>query len=209
LAKVEPFEEFTERYEEWFEKNRYAYLSELNAVKKLIPEGKGVEIGVGSGRFAVPLNIKYGVEPSLKMAKISKKKGIFVIRAVAEYLPFKNNSFDFCLFVTTICFVDDIDKSIKEAYRILRKEGKIVIGFIDKNSPLGVFYEKIKEKSPFYRYATFYSTEELTQILSQKGFGNFRYLQTVFKKLDDIKSVEPVKEGYGEGSFIVISAEKL
>ncbi|WP_457621695.1 class I SAM-dependent methyltransferase [Persephonella sp.] len=209
MAKVEPFEEFTERYEEWFEKNRYAYLSELNAVKKLIPEGKGVEIGVGSGRFAVPLNIKYGVEPSLKMAKISKEKGIFVIRAVAEYLPFKDNSFDFCLFVTTICFVDNVDKSIEEAYRILRKEGKIVIGFIDKNSHLGVFYEKIKEKNPFYRYATFYSTEELTQILSQKGFGNFRYLQTVFKKLDEIKSVEPVKEGYGEGSFIVISAEKL
>ena len=49
MAKVKLFEEFAERYELWFEKHYYTYLSELNAVRKAVPEGKGIEIG-GIGR---------------------------------------------------------------------------------------------------------------------------------------------------------------
>lgn len=57
--RIKPFEE---HYDRWFEEYRYAYLSELEAVKYLIPEGKGIEVGVDSGRFAEPLGIKLGVE---------------------------------------------------------------------------------------------------------------------------------------------------
>jgi hypothetical protein len=32
--------------------------------------------------------------------------------------------------------------------------------------------------------------------------------QTIFKIPEEIMTVEPIKEGYGEGSFIVISARK-
>ncbi len=209
MAKIEPFEKFTQRYEQWFEKHYYTYISEVKAVKKLLPSGKGIEVGVGSGRFSVPLGIKFGVEPSLKMAKISKKRGIYVVRAVAEYLPIKDRSFDFVLLVTTICFVDDLKKTFEEAKRILKKDGKIVIGFIDKNSPLGKFYQKNKEKNPFYRYAKFYSTEEVVALLKDTGFGNFSFVQTVFDLPENIKEVQPVKEGYGEGSFVVIRAQRI
>jgi len=58
--KIEPFEKYTQKYEDWFERNRFAYESELQAVRAMLPkEGIGVEIGVGSGKFAVPLNIKF------------------------------------------------------------------------------------------------------------------------------------------------------
>ncbi|SNZ02202.1 Ubiquinone/menaquinone biosynthesis C-methylase UbiE [Persephonella hydrogeniphila] len=209
MAKTEPFDKFPDRYELWFERYHYTYLSELEAVKKAVPEGKGIEIGVGSGRFAAPLYIRYGVEPSLKMAKIAKEKGIYVVRGVAEYLPIKNFSFDFVLFVTTICFVDDIKKSFEESFRILKPYGKIIIGFIDKNSPLGVFYQKNREKNPFYRYATFFSTEEVLNLLQKTGFGNFKFFQTVFDFPEKISKVQTVKEGYGEGSFVVVTAEKI
>ncbi len=209
MAKIEPFEKFTQRYEQWFEKNHYTYISEVEAVKKLIPLGKGIEVGVGSGRFSDPFGIKYGIEPSLKMAKISKKKGIYVVRAVAEYLPIKDRSFDFVLLVTTICFVDDLKKTFEESRRILKKGGKIVIGFIDKNSPLGRFYQKNKEKNPFYRYAQFYSTEEVVNLLKKTGFGKFSFVQTVFDLPENIKEIQPVKKGYGEGSFVVIKAQRI
>jgi len=209
MAKIEPFEKFTQRYERWFEKYHYTYITEIKALKKLLPSGKGIEIGVGSGRFSVPLGIRYGVEPSLKMAKISRQKGIYVVRAVAEYLPVKDKSFDFVLFVTTICFVDDLEKTFEEARRVLKKSGKILIGFIDKNSPLGMFYQKNKEKNPFYRYAQFYSTDEVVDMLKKTGFGNFRFVQTVFDLPEKIKDVQPVKEGYGDGSFVVIRAQRI
>ena len=209
MAKTEPFDRFPERYERWFEKHYYTYMSELNAVRKLLPEGKGIEIGVGTGRFAVPLKIKYGIEPSLKMAKVCKSKGVYVVRGVGEYLPLKDSSFDFSLLVTTICFLDDVEKALREANRILKKGGKIVVGFIDRNSPLGQFYQKNRDKNPFYRVATFFSAEEVIKLLSDAGFGKFRYVQTIFDFPENIKQVQPIIKGYGTGSFVVIQAEKI
>ncbi len=209
MAKIQPFEKYTKRYEEWFEKHKYAYLSELNAIKSVLPEfEKGLEVGVGTGRFSAPLGIKYGVEPSEKMAEIARSRGIHVVNGVAEKLPFKDETFDLVLIVTTICFVDDVLKSLKEAYRVLKKGGYVIIGFIDKNSPLGEYYQKIKEKNPFYREAKFISTQELLDYLKKVGFKDFKIVQTIFHKLEDISSIEPVKEGYGEGSFVVIRARK-
>ena len=209
MPKTEPFEKFTERYEAWFEKHKYAYLSELEAVRKLLPkEGKGAEVGVGTGRFAAPLGIKLGVEPSKAMAEIARRRGIEVIEGVAESLPFLDESLDYLLMVTTICFVDDPEKALREAYRVLKPGGALIIGFVDRNSPIGWEYEQNKEKSVFYREARFFSTEELLELLKKVGFKKFEIVQTLFHRLDEIKEVEPVKPGYGEGSFVVIKAVK-
>jgi len=209
MARIEPFELFPERYEEWFEINRFVYESELQAVKQLLPEdGKGVEIGVGSGRFATPLGIKMGIEPSTQMRKIAMSKGIEAIDGVAESLPFQDAQFDFVLMVTTICFLDDIDTAFKETFRVLKPEGYFIIGLIDKESPIGRLYQKHKDENPFYKIAEFYSVNEVTQHLKQAGFDCFHFTQTVFHNLPEIKEVEPVKEWYGEGSFVVIRAKK-
>ena len=198
MPKVEPFERFRERYENWFERHRYAYLSELEAVRKLLPKGgKGAEIGVGTGRFAAPLGIKLGVEPSKRMAEIAKERGIKVIEGTAESLPFEDESMDYLLMVTTICFVDDPEKALREAYRVLKPGGALVIGFVDKNSPIGRYYEEHREESTFYREARFFSTEELLELLRRVGFREFEIVQTLFHRLDEIEAVEPVKPGYG------------
>ena len=79
MAKVGPFEKHASRYEEWFEKNRSVYESELQAVKaQLPPYERGVEVGVGSGRFAAPLGIGIGVE-TIEQDGVSCKRDFFVI----------------------------------------------------------------------------------------------------------------------------------
>ena len=209
MPKTEPFEKYTDRYENWFEKNIYVYQSEINAIREILPDFEnGVEIGIGSGRFAKPLGIKFGIEPSYEMRKIAQSRGIEVVDSVAENLPFKDCSFDLALMVTTLCFLDDEVKAFVEIYRILKQGSYFVNGFVDKNSRVGRIYQKNKQKSVFYRAASFFNTEEVVKILKETGFKDFEFRQTVFSTLDKINQVEKIKEGYGEGSFVVIRAQK-
>ena len=209
MAKIEAFERHTIKYEEWFEKNIFAYKSELQAVRYLLPKkGTGVEIGVGTGRFAEQLGIRVGVEPSKAMKKVAQKRGIEVIDGVAEALPFEDCQFDFALMVTTICFVDDIEASFKEVFRVIKPSGFFINGFVDKNSSLGRFYHKHRAKNVFYKTATFYSVSEIIPYLKKAGFRNLTFTQTIFHTLEQIKEVEAIKEGYGEGSFVVVSGMK-
>jgi hypothetical protein len=69
-------------------------------------------------------------------------------------------------------------------------------------------YEKHKHESVFYRPATFYSVPELEKLLLEAGFRDISYTQTIFSSLDEISEVEPARSGWGEGSFVVIRAEK-
>ena len=209
MAKIEPFEEYASQYEDWFERNRFVYESELRAIREQLPgSGKGIEIGVGSGRFAAPLGIKLGIEPSRKMRQLARSRGIKAIEGIAERLPFHDSRFEFILMVTTICFVNNIQASFQEAYRVLKPGGCLIIGFIDKESPIGRFYQQHKKKSVFYRIATFYTVDELVSNLKKVGFKNFNFTQTIFHNLAEIRAIEPIKKGYGEGSFVVIKALK-
>ena len=62
---------------------------------------RGMEVGVGAGRFAVPLGIRWGIDPSIRMAEMAKARGLQVVAARAEGLPFTVRRFDLVLFVTT------------------------------------------------------------------------------------------------------------
>lgn len=209
MPKIEPFDKHVDQYERWFEENRFTYESELEAVRALLPEdGKSIEIGVGTGRFAVPLGIELGVEPSQAMRAVAQKHGLTVVAGVAEALPFDNALFDLALMVTTLCFLDDIPAAIREAYRVLKPGASLVIALIDRNSPLGREYERLKTEDVFYKEATFYSTDEVIVYLKAAGFKDFAFTQTIFQGLQEGQENQPVKEGYGEGSFIVVRAMK-
>jgi len=209
MAKTEPFDMHTSQYEQWFELNKYAYESELLAIKALLPaSGEGLEIGIGTGLFAKPFGIKYGIDPSVKMREIAKKRGIEAIDGIAEALPYEGSRFDFALMVTTICFLDDVEAAIKEAHRVIKQGGSLIIGFVDKNSALGKQYLQHKNESLFYRVATFFSVDEVVFFLNKAGFKNLTFTQTIFHYLREIHCLEPVKEGYGEGSFVAVRAMK-
>jgi len=55
MPRTAPFEACAPRYEAWLERHQAAYLSELLALRAFLPwSGQGLEIGVGSARFAAP-----------------------------------------------------------------------------------------------------------------------------------------------------------
>ncbi|MFP3898484.1 MAG: class I SAM-dependent methyltransferase [Dehalococcoidia bacterium] len=208
-AIIEPFELHHAEYEKWFEKNTSAYQSELAALRWFVPmQGRGIEIGVGSGRFASPLGIDIGIDPSPKMGRMARSRGLEVLDAIAEALPFRNGSFAFALMVTTVCFLRDVEAALKEAYRVLKPSGSVIIGFIDKDGPLGISYRDRKNESAFYSLATFYSVSDMVARLEKAGFKHFSLVQTLFHSLTELTDIEPVRAGYGQGAFVVIRARK-
>lgn len=206
---IAPFEKYARRYDGWFEVHRIAYESELAALRELVPvRGRGLEIGVGSGRFAAPLSILMGIEPSMEMAKIARGRGVELVRGVAEAIPFGDSLFDHALMVTTICFVRDIDSAFKEVFRILKPGGAFVNGFIDGESPLGKLYQKSREDNPFYGGANFLGATDVISHLERMGFEAVQPRQTLFRRPGQTEMVEKSTEGYGKGSFVVVKARR-
>lgn len=209
MARVAAFEAHTDRYERWFSRHDAAYRSELAALRELMPEpGLALEVGVGTGRFAAPLGIEVGLDPSVRMLRHARRRGISVVCGVAEALPFRNAVFDRVLVVTTLCFVDDARAMCVEAARVLKPGGFIVIGFIDRTSRLGQQYQAHKHENVFYRDATFFSAMEVDRLLSGTGFAEPAWRQTLVRPLEETTGIEASDPGFGTGAFVAVRAVK-
>lgn len=201
-----PFDEYAAEYDAWFDEHHDLYQAELAVVRSLLPTcGKGIEIGVGTGRFAAPLGIAFGVEPSPQMAEMARLRGINVVDGVAEALPFDDAGFDFAIMVTVDCFLSDVAKAFHEAHRILKTNGVLIVGFIDRESALGQMHTARKNRSRFYRGAAFHSVGEMETYLGHAGFTGFNCRQTL---LPGETGEFTILEGHGRGGFVVIRAEK-
>ncbi len=209
MIDLKTFEKFAIEYDKWFDEHAIEYELELKAIRKFIPlEGEGIEIGAGTGRFIQPLGISLGIEPSDAMRTIAIRRNANIIAGKAESLPFENDSYDFALFVTADCFLTAPEIAFKEVHRILRSDGRIIVALIDKDSHLGKKYEKNKNSSKFYKHAHFHSVVEIKEKLEYVGFGHFEYVQALLPAdLTDNQQAE-IKPGYGEGSFVVLKAQK-
>lgn len=196
-----------DHYDDWFTRHPMIYQSELLAVQALLPrQGLGLDIGVGTGRFAAPLGVQIGLDPARAMLSYAKKRGVSVVQGVAEALPFSDHRFDYTLSVTTLCFLDDPSRLLLEARRVLKTNGTLVLGFIDRHSNLGRQYVTRQADNIFYRGATLHSAIEIEQLLFDHGFTELIWRQTLSDTTADTHKIEPPHEGFGQGGFVVVKA---
>lgn len=211
MGQIALFDKHVATYEKWYEDYREVYQSELLAIRgqlaKLPENIRGIEVGLGTGRFAAELGIKEGVEPSSAMAEKAINRGVEVIKGFAAQLPYGDLQFDFVLFVT-VCHLDEMKFALKEANRVLKPKGSILIGFLDKDQSIAKEYIAKRHRSTFFAKANFYTVERMVTLLKEAGFKDLEFNQTLFGNLDEIKKVQLPKIGYGEGSFVVVKATK-
>lgn len=203
---VKVFNNFAEEYDAWFDNNWKTYQAEINAIKRLVSAHDfGLEVGVGSGRFAQPLGIKLGIDPSFNMLQIARTRGILVCQAFGEHLPFQNEQFDHVALITVVCFVTDVPCLLREVKRVIKKGGYIIIAFIDKDTNLGRIYQAQKNSNKYYRAAHFYSTPEIINKMIDAGFFEIESIQTI---LGEKNENEAILDGFGKGSFVILRATK-
>ena len=212
---VKVFENHAGKYDKWFEilKGGVLFKNEVKALKLLLKDvdiGESVEIGVGTGRFAQALGVKYGLDPAFKPLLFAKERGIIVVQGVAENLPFRDETFDSAIMIVTICFVKDLERSLREANRILRKGGNIVIGYIDRETKWGKLYlEKKRSGHLLYKNVNFYTFTELKEFLEKTGFKIEKITSTLSQEPTENPVEEEPKIGTKKGGFVTILAKKI
>lgn len=210
MPKSAPFDRSVDDYEAWFLENPLEYASEVMAVRKLVPPaGRVLEVGVGSGRFAAPMRVPFGLDPSLPMLRMARKRGTRVAAAAGEALPVRDGSLDAILLVATLCFLDDPAAALRQARRALKPSGSLVCAFIDADSPLGREYRGRSAESRFYREARFHTAREVQGLLNAAGLEVREVQQTLTgSTTGQPMEPEPPRSGSGKGSFVVIRAVK-
>jgi len=218
------FEKEAKDFDFWFSENENVFESEFLAEKELLPDSENViSIGVGSGLFASRLGIKKGVEPSKDMAKLARQRGIDVKIGTAEDVPYENEKFNTVLLSTVLSYCENPLKALKEAFRILRKGGHVVVSFLPREGSYSMFYDLAStqgqfdpDRSPenpyplkFIKAAEWISIEKVKKLLQEAGFIELEYVQTLTKhpRYTNEEIEEPAK-GYKKGDFVVIRARK-
>lgn len=213
VAEAGLFDLLAAEYDNWFDgAGKLIFATEVRAFQEILyflPK-PWLEVGVGSGRFAQALGIGGGIDPSAKLLEMAGKRGINVRLGRGEQQIFSAASFGAVFLIVTLCFLNTVPGVLREGYRILTADGKIVVGLVLKDSPWGEFYgNKKKQGHRFYKYASFYKYDEVVEFLEQAGFSVERVVSTLFQKPGEVKKLELPREGFSPtAGFLVIMAGK-
>jgi demethylmenaquinone methyltransferase/2-methoxy-6-polyprenyl-1,4-benzoquinol methylase len=122
------------RRAEQYDETRSASPSFLRALREALKGAPGrrlADIGGGTGNYALALR-REGWEPvvvdrSAEMLAWAAAKGLEIVHADAQRLPFKDETFDAAMMISMLHHVEDRDAALAEARRILKPRGRLVL----------------------------------------------------------------------------------
>lgn len=209
---VDAFDEYAEEYDKWFDspEGKPLFEMEVEAVRLLMKDLKHpyLEIGVGTGRFAKELGIEFGIDPSQRALEFAEKRGIKVKIARGEELPFEDQYFGGVFMLFTLCFVKEPERVLSETGRVLKQDGRLIIGIINRESKWGEYYlQKKMAGHPIYGHARFYSINEVKKMLEKAGMTVEAYSSTLCQGLIETPYQETVHHGAANNAgFVCIIA---
>ena len=150
----------------------------LNSYKILNPHKNSLvlEIGMGNGLFIKDLfnisnPLKYiGLDFSQTMIdeattsnqNFMNQQKVSFIKGSVETLPFEDNSIDYVTTTNTIYFWPNLIENTKEIYRVLKPNGKLLIGYRSKE-----LMDQIEVANYSFNK---YTVDEIEQLLKNIGF---------------------------------------
>jgi len=168
-------------YDDWYETplGKLVFQVEKDLALQLAqpsPGEQALDLGCGTGVHTLML-ARQGLEvkgidispPMLEKAreKIRGKEipAQFIQGSICD-LPFPPESFDLVLGITVFEFLENPRAAAREAWRVLRPGGRMVIGVLGDRSPWTCFYQKLgREGDPVFQHARFFSPRDLLGLL--------------------------------------------
>lgn len=209
------FDPIADQYDRWYDtpEGEAIFRAERDCLLSLCrgPFNSWLEVGVGTGRFAHALGIPTGVDPSPKMGEIAAGRGIETCVGSAEQLPFAEDSFEGVLMAFTLCFVADAPQALRECHRVLRPDGRLLLGIVPAESPWGRAYEeKAAQGHLIYSHAHFRTAADTIDLGENAHFALLATAGTLFWKPGQTAEQEPhIKLQCGEDAgFLGILFQK-
>ncbi len=157
-------------------------------------QGYILDLGCGYGVYTKLLSematFAVGLDVEFNFIKEAKKKNssddIEFVLASGEYLPFKNEVFDSVFLIETLEHVPHDGRVLREVYRVLKRDGEVIITVPNKYFPfethsIKIYGRIIEPPIPLfswlpnkirknYERARVYTTNGLTKLLEEIGF---------------------------------------
>lgn len=148
----------------------------------------GCGAGVNSAVFGEGFNNIYCSDLSLTDLGICRKymrekKNYHSIAADAQSLPFNNKCFDLVTAFSLIEHVPFQEKMLREAFRILKNHGQLVLQFPNKH-----FFMELHTGIPFFCLVP---DSMKTWVLEKKSYGGFLNIPTPEQIKDIISMIDP------------------
>ncbi len=187
-------------YDAWYETQAGTaiFTSEIDALRPLLVglPRPWLEVGVGSGRFAVALGIEVGVDPALGALQLAARRGIRAVEACGETLPFRDGAFGAVLLAITLCFLADPLAALREARRVLSPGGGVLLGLVPAEGSWARHYRRLAARGhPYYRLAHFFTRGEIRSLLAASGLRQMHVRSALFGGPEAEVRAEPARQG--------------
>jgi SAM-dependent methyltransferase len=120
---------FAASYDRFVARAERAGLADARRELLVSVRGRVLEIGAGTGlnveHYPEDSDVTY-TEPEPHMAKRLRARGVDVVEAGAEALPFADDSFDSVVSTLVFCTVTDVTASLREIRRVLAPGGRLL-----------------------------------------------------------------------------------
>lgn len=220
------FDNIADSYDSWYLTKMGDFVDKVETdlafnLFKVKPGMLILDIGCGTGNFSIKLAKKgckvIGIDVSDEMLDIARvkalKEGLEIeFHNMNVYdLKFDNETFDGAFSMAAFEFITEPDKALEEIFRVIKKDGSILVGTINKDSKWGELYQTEEyQNNTVFKHADFKTLEDLKQIMSEKiiASGESLFVSPSSKEEDFTEEKEIELSSTERGGYICVLWEK-